>query len=90
MHDNRRWFGPNGWDEVSGFRPINLEPFFEEVFTQRAMKYAFKVKKGMSWEEYDIMLANGIPEFFITREQLEEPTHMNELKVKRGGIPVDV
>ena len=82
VHDNRRVFNARGVDVGSRFGPINLEWFFDEVYGQRHMRYAFKVKKGLDDGAYDSMLADDIPEFFITREALEEPVFLNERKKK--------
>jgi FkbM family methyltransferase len=80
VHDNRRVFNARGVDVASNFAPLTLEHFFEEVFGQRHMRFAFKVKKGLPEEAYNDMLNDEIPEFFITREALEEPVFVNEHK----------
>lgn len=82
VHDNRRVFNARGVDVASRFGPINLEWYFDEVYGQRHLRYAFKVKKGLDDGVYDNMLADDIPEFFITRVPLEEPVFLNERKKK--------
>ncbi len=82
VHDNRRVFNARGVDVGSHFGPINLEWYFDEVYGQRHLRYAFKVKKGLGDGVYDEMLADEIPELFITREPLEEPVFLNERKKK--------
>jgi FkbM family methyltransferase len=82
VHDNRRVFNARGMDVGSHFGPINLEWYFDEVYGQRHLRYAFKVKKGLDDGVYNDMLQDDIPELFITREPLEEPVFLNERKKK--------
>ena len=82
VHDNRRVFNARGVDVASHFGPIGLESFFDEVYGPRAIQFSFKVKRGLPKEAYDEMLANDIPELFITRDEMEEPVHVNEKKAR--------
>ena len=84
IHDGRRHFNEQGFDVISSFLPIATEPYLEEVYMQRAIRFAFKVRKGRSAAEYNELLFFGqIPEFFITKDVLEEPSIENTRKVGR-------
>ena len=55
VHDNRRFINESGWDSLSGFQDIGIEPYFEELMQQRYMRYVLKVRHNIqdpqTWTE---------------------------------------
>jgi FkbM family methyltransferase len=78
VHDDRRFFDDTGHDVISHFGDIKLEPFFEERYFLRYIKFAFKLKNRPNLADWEpvIKTREGLNEatlqYLITKVALEE------------------
>lgn len=96
INDDRRFFNESGHDIISRFQDIRLEPWYEEVYFMRLIRFAFKLKPianmPQSWKS-NILYHRGCRkpcgklQYFLSLNRLEEPQFEHPLAKRMGRCP---